>query len=81
MAFRNMTFERSLKMVGVPHPMFATKKVPTSLDDAIRAQAAAINQLADEHAELRNQMAVKGELLQRAHADLTNMLARRQAAG
>jgi hypothetical protein len=56
------------------------KKEPSSLADAIRAQQAVVNQLADEHAEARNAVAVVVEKLQRAHCELTNLLNRQMSA-
>lgn len=55
------------------------KKDSTPLADAIRAQQAVVNQLADEHAEAHNTMTVKGEQLRRAHAELTALFIRQTA--
>lgn len=59
--------------------MTSKKSAPSPLQDAIRAQQAVVNQLADEHAEAHNTMTVKGEQLRRAHADLTALLIRQAA--
>lgn len=55
------------------------QKVPTPLQDAIRAQQSVINQLAEEHAAAQTAMAVKGDQLARAHAELTTLLNQQQA--
>jgi hypothetical protein len=59
--------------------MASKKATPTPLQDAIRAQQSVVNQLAEEHSDLQNQQAVKGEQLRRAHVELTNLLARQSA--
>lgn len=59
--------------------MASKKAEPTALADAIKAQMAVVNQLADEHAELQNAQAVKGEALHRAHGELTALLLRQSA--
>lgn len=45
--------------------------------DAVNAQAAVLNQLADEHSALAEAMALKGEQCQRAHSHLTTLLDRK----
>ena len=59
--------------------MASKKAEPNPLADAIKAQTAVVNQLADEHAELQNAQAVKGEQLRRAHEELTALLIRQGA--
>lgn len=61
--------------------MASKRTDPTPLQDAIQVQRGVVNQLADEHAELQNAQAVKGEQLRRAHGDLTALLIRQAAGG
>jgi hypothetical protein len=55
------------------------QKEPTPLQDAIRAQRAVVDQLADEHAEAHAAMAAKGEQLMQAHATLDKLLTQKAA--
>lgn len=53
---------------------------PTPLDDAIRAQKAVVNQLADQHALEMTVMQETGDKLATAHDALSVLLAKKSAA-
>lgn len=55
------------------------QKEPTGLQDAIRAQQAVINQLADAHALALGKAQAAGVILAAAHANLTTLLAKQAA--
>lgn len=55
------------------------QKELTPLQDAIRAQQAVVNQLADSHSQALIDMHRAGELLARAHGELNTLLAQQQA--